>query len=263
MNIKSKSKTFDEFYYLATQRNHNFNEIDDYAEQHKGNYTPYKEKIRCPECRIAELIFIPKYPPKRAYLKKIPSSNHHQNCSYNYKYASNKTIKEHINTLNEQQVENKLVSIMRFLTKLDNYNGNNTESLLLPIEQNPLSIQDNSNPEKERKVLRRKKLIGYIDKEDVGDHLYLIYGDVQLSIEEKEGVNRNTKQKFNYYILSVKTLNKNNEWKFRCSIYRGNNKDNIDEKAVYKIAMIGCFDFSNKYLKINLLNKSAIKYEKV
>lgn len=109
------------------------------------------------------------------------------------------------------------------------------------------------------KALRRKRIAGWIDESD-GTDLHVFYGRVKLSVEEKTGINKD-EEKYSYYLLTLKTQNKNGEWKYRTSIYRGGVKDGVDEAKVYQIAVIGNLNFTYKWWRIDLINRNAILYQ--
>lgn len=66
-----------------------------------------------------------------------------------------------------------------------------------------------------------------------------------------------------YYFLTLKTVNKKVEWKYRTSIYRAGIKDTIDENKVYQIVIIGNLNFDYKWWRIDLINRNAIRYQEV
>lgn len=254
-------KSFDEFYFTQTNQIHELDEINDYVDKNDGSYAYYQDKIKCPECRQAELSYTHKTTRKRAYLSKKPSSHHTTKCSYNYSYATNKEVTTYFESLSANQIEDKLSAMINMLCKdnhLHEVVGSN-----LNIGQNPMlfDVKDEQNS-RERKVLRRKKLVGYIDK-SFGEDLHIFYGQVKLVCKENEKQNNHFGSSFKYYILTLKTLNRNNEWRFRAKVYRGNIKDEINENSIYNIALIGKCDFSHEYLEIKLLNKNALKYKAI
>ena len=92
--MSKKSKSFEEFY---SQNKDDILDIDIvayYAESHDGDITPFNKDMFCPECKQAELSFVHKTSKRRAHLRRIKSSNHKDGCSYNYEYASKKTVKK-------------------------------------------------------------------------------------------------------------------------------------------------------------------------
>lgn len=256
-----KTKSFEEFFYTKTDDICNIENVSNYSDDHDGDYTPYKGFMLCPECQQAELTFVHKSSYRRAHLKKIPSANHMENCSYNYEYALKKLIKSYVDDLSYNQVQDRLNAIMIMLcsTKFPKIISPNNAGTKMTAKDNPLLIPDVMKKQTNLKALRRKRLTGWIDETD-GTDLHVFYGKVMLSVEEKKGTNKDGEE-YSYYFLTLKTKNRKDEWKYRTSIYRGGIKDIIDEKKVYNIAMIGNLNFDYKWWRINLVNKNAIRYQ--
>lgn len=264
MNKYNKSKSFEEFYYINTNKTHNVNYVVNYSESNQGDYSPFEDRMLCPECEKAKLFLVNKTSTAKAHLKKKPSSSHENSCSYLYDYASKKTIQNYVKELTDDQIDDKLKSIMRMLFKckkeksdfLINNNlfndKNNLSSMLIPEVKKDIT---------ELKSLRRKSLSGWIDESD-GTNLFLFYGEVKLEVVEKEKIYDDNKI-YKYYILKLWTLGKQNQWKYRTQIYRGVNKDFIEKDKVYRIVMIGNLNFKWKYWNIDLINQSAIKIKEV
>lgn len=257
----TKPKSFEEFYCNKTGEIYNVEVVVEYASKNDGDYTPYKESMRCPECCCAELTLVSKTSRARAHLRKRQSSNHNNDCSYIYEYASKKTIQNYVNELNYNQIQDRLDSIIRMLFKTKVQNSNvkiNSTTSNNKREVNPMLIHEMKKGIKELKSLRRKNLSSWIDEFD-GTDLYLFYGNVKLEVVEKEKVNDGG-DSYKYYLLNLWTLNKNGEWKYRTKIYRGGNKDIIDNNKVYQIAMVGNLNFNWKRWQIDLINQSAIRF---
>lgn len=256
MSIKQKS--FEEFFYTEDNRICNVEMVSDYADKHDGDYLPYKGNMMCPECQKAELTFVHKSSNRRAHLKKIPSANHLENCSYIYEYAPKKLVKTFVDNLSYNQIQDRLNAIMNMLFNnngrhnIDNDNANNRRA-----EDNPFLIPNRNNEQIEFKALRRKRLAGWIDESD-GTGLYLFYGKAKLSVEQKVKTDKDGK-KYSYHFLKIKLKNKKGEWKDRTSIYRGSINDKVDKQAVYQIALIGNLKFNDKWWNIELINKDAIR----
>ena len=68
---------------------------------------------------------------------------------------------------------------------------------------------------------------------------------------------------FKFNVLVVFGKDKDGEWKYRTSIYRGNISDSIDENSTYHLVLIGQMSFGKNYSNITLINQNAIKYELV
>lgn len=85
--MADRPKSFEEFFYTKTNSVLNIEKVSDYADKYRDDYSPYKSCMVCPECQKAELTFVHKSSVRRAHLKKIPSSSHLEDFSYNYDYA--------------------------------------------------------------------------------------------------------------------------------------------------------------------------------
>ncbi|EQK42661.1 hypothetical protein C672_1605 [[Clostridium] bifermentans ATCC 638] len=255
--MSSKQKSFEEFYYSPKNNVFDIDIIEEYVNSHDGSYEPFRDRIFCPECQIAKLTFIHKTSRNRAHLKKIPSSYHEEGCSYNYDYASKRTVKKYIDSLKENEIQDKLNTMMNQLFRLNkkkiDFGENINESGLM--NKSHMTITESKNNEIVLRALRRKRLNTWIDESD-GTDIYVFYGKVRLKVVEKE------KEDYKYYLLQISTLNKNKEWKFRTNLYRGSIKDIVDENTTYYIVIIGNLEFNYKPWTINLSNKNAIKYRK-
>ncbi|MDU8924560.1 hypothetical protein RYD26_06500 [Pasteurellaceae bacterium LIM206] len=251
------SKKFDEFYYLKDNEKHNINEISEYVSSQKdGNYTPYQGLIYCPECQKAKLTYIHKTTNKGDYLKKIPSSQHHNWCSYFFDISSKKEIEIYFGELNEDQIIDKIDSVMRFLLK-DKTNNSNTitaNNFNSLIKSNPTIIQ--SKGSKIYKTIPRKSINTKLD-DLPNDTPFIFYGTVKLSVETIPGKRKSDGKDFIYNKLIIKTQNKHKDWVFTSRIYRGGFKDQVNENMTYKVVLIGYKDNWD----IKLINKLAIKYE--
>ena len=93
--MSKKAKSFEEFYSKNKDDILDIDIVADYAESHDGDTTPFDKDMFCPECKQAELSFVHKTSKRRAHLRRIKSSNHKDGCSYNYEYASKKTVKKY------------------------------------------------------------------------------------------------------------------------------------------------------------------------
>ena len=262
--MSEKGKSFEEFYSQNKDEILDIDIVAGYAESHDGDITPFDKDMFCPECKQAELSFVHKTSIRRAHLRKMRSSNHEDGCSYNYKYASKKTVEQYVNSLNYNEIQDKLNSIMNMLCKKHSIKtiiGDDNKGIMKK-KKNPMLISEQKNYENILRALRRKRLNGWIDKSD-GEDFYVFYGKVKLKIVEKEKNNNNLKETYKYHLLQIFTQNKKGEWKFRTNIYRGNKQDEVNEEAIYNIVMIGHLDFQYKPFTIKLANINAIKYRKI
>lgn len=262
--MSEKPKSFEEFYYSPNAQTFDIDLVEDYAESHDGDFEPYRGNMFCPECMKAELTFYRKTSKKRAYLKRIPSTVHMEGCSYNYDYASHKTVKKYIEALTPDEVQDKLNAIMNLLfrKKAKKAEDNNINEGSEHKQVNPMLILDSAKDTNVLKALRRKKLNTWIDESD-GEELCVFYGDVKLKVVEKIESNENPEKSYTYNLLEIYTLNKKGEWKRRTGIYRGSIKDLIDENDIYHIVIIGNLEFKYKPWSIKLASRNALRYRKV
>lgn len=255
----NKPKTFEKFFYKPDSKLVDIEKLNAYIEQDSRNINNYKGEMFCPECKHAELTYVNKTSTRRAYLKKIPSSKHYKNCSYNYEYARSELITSYFKNLNYNQVQDKLNAMMNMLFTQKVNKSNENISLYKENDKldNPFLIPDSTKEQKNVKSLRRKKLQGWIDK-SFENELYLFYGEVKLEVQE---CTSKKNENFKYYKVVIRTKNKEDKWKFRATVYRGNIKDDINKESIYQLVLIGKLDFSNKWPQINLINNDAIKYK--
>ncbi|HBJ1646674.1 TPA: hypothetical protein LA462_001155 [Clostridium botulinum] len=258
--MADKPKIFEKFYFTIDNKEHFTHEVQKVYEIKEGDISYYQGKMYCPECVQAELSFTHKTSRAREYLSKIPTSNHSIGCSYNYPYASKKTIYDYIYTLSEQQRRDRLESILNMLMK-NNNDGLEKGIISSKVEENPLLV-----PKRDKKktnifnAIRRKSLNTWIDESD-GTGVYIFYGKVKLETERKISKKPREDGTYpEYYLLKLYTKNKNGEYKFRTTIFRGKYKDEIVSEQLYNIAVIGYLDFSYKYMEIKIDYKDAVLY---
>ena len=253
-------KVFSEFY---SKKKNDVYYIDDAILDSKAENI-FRNDMFCPECKQAQLILVAKTSKHRAYLKRIPSASHKQECSYNYEYATKKVIQEYVNSLSNAELQDKVDALMRTLCKPklvhDYFSSTNVHNNNTGVS--PMVIPSSKNHLNSLKALRRKKIGTYIERSEEGI-LYAFYGKVHLQIHCVEKENLVSNQKYKIYFLNILALNSSKEWKKRASFYLGTNPLTIDENSLYYIVFIGCPQFKNNYPNIVLVNKNAFKYEKV
>ncbi|MCY8068110.1 hypothetical protein MOB77_14050 [Bacillus haynesii] len=261
--MANKPKSFEEFFYSKTQDICNVEKVSDYASQHNGDYVPYDGFMYCPECQEAELSFVRKTSKKRAHLRKKPSTPHLDSCSYNYEYAQKNLIKKYVDSLTYDQIQDRLNAIMNLICKTKKRESPvfSLQKESIKPKDNPMLILDTTKKKYDLKALRRKRLSGWIDESD-GTDLQVFYGKVKLEVVEKEKIN-NKGEKYFYYLLKLKTMNKKGEWKFRTNIYRSSIKDEVDVNKIYQIAMIGNLNFKWGWWQIDLANQNAIRFQEI
>lgn len=214
--MADKPKSFKEFYYLQEDKICDIDIIEEYVTKNNGDVGKYQGNMYCPECKKAILAFWRKTSKKRAHLKRIPSSQHRETYSYNYKYVSSKRVKEYVNSLTYNEIQDKLNSILNMLCKQHRPNMERVENSNLDNTkiQNPMLITEKKENTDVLRALRRKRLNAWIDQSD-GKDFAVFYGKVKLGIREKTKVNENTGESYTFYFLEIFTKNKQGEWKYR------------------------------------------------
>lgn len=259
--MADKPKSFEEFYYRAKKDIFDIELVTEYVDSHNDSIGKYDGEMFCPECRKAELYFVHKTSRNRAHLRKCPTANHEQNCSYNYAYASKKLIKSHIISLSYDRIQDKLNSIINMLCRpVKDAGGSDGGESLNGITNNPMVIKEKKEKGDVLKSLRRKRLNAWIDETNCGEY-FVFYGKVKLKVVEKEKkTNEDGGDSNKYNVLEIYNLSKNleNGCKFRTSLYRRQIKDDIKEDATYYIAIIG--QVGEKSWQIKLDNIHAVKY---
>lgn len=252
----SEYKHFDEFFSKKQNRNFDLSAAIE-------NESIFRSDIFCPECREAQLTLVAKTHRHRAYLRRIPTSHHHRGCSYNYEYANKKTTYDYIKSLNPEELQDKLESIMRLLCKPQLLHQSlSTKAKTTDVDISAMLIPS-SNKTNVLKSLKRKKLGSYIDPSE-NNELYIFYGSVYFKISlvtKLDSINK----PYSIYFLNVLQKNSKNELKRKASFYLGNslkNLENIDEESLYYIVFIGYPVFSNGYPEIKLFNRDAFIYKK-
>ena len=261
--MAEKPKSFEEFYYKIKDDIWDIDIVSDYAETHDGTIGEFSGNMFCPECKKAELTFVHKTSKRRAYLRRNQSSQHEVGCSYNYDYASRRTVKQYVDSLSYEEIQDKLSSFMRLLcnNKKRHVDKLDINSVLKDVP-NPMLIPEKSHTNNVLKALRRKRLNSWIDESD-GEDFCVFYGKVKLQVTEKEKKGKVPEDSYKYNLLQVYTKNKKGEWKFRTSLYRGNIKDIVNENSIYNIVLIGHLDFKFKPFTIKLANKNALKIQEI
>lgn len=244
------NNSYEYFLYVDDQQVHSIFEVQKEYEQKNGDISKYRDKMLCPECKKAKLSFTHKTSGTRAYLSTFPTSNHEEGCSYNYDLASNRAVKQFVATLTPEQVHDRLEAMLNKLLPgaiRDNKNAFNDE------KENPLVINIGARThQSNRRAIRRKSMNGWFDKADE-DNMFLFYGKVRLSVEERET------KKGKRYILIVKTK-RGEEWIRKTSIFRGMAQDVIDEHTTYDLAVLGHLEFYKNFPRIVTESFAAILY---
>ena len=226
-----KRKQFDDFYFIKDGKIHTLDEVQEQYEKNNGDISYFQGRMRCPECKEAILSFTRKTSRCREYLSKEPSSSHLDNCSYNYDYASKKQIIEYVETMNDNQIQDKLESALNMLMNRDISTDININSQAQ--RDNPLIIKISNGGDSIQRTIPRKSLSMWLDKEYEGK-VFIFYGKVKLRVEPfKE-----------FFRLLFYTKRKDETWGYKTKVFRGRFEDKIDEDKEYDIAILGYLDFS-------------------
>lgn len=255
--MKEKHKSFDDFYYRESDKIEDLEYLIKFVESNNDKVGKFEGEMFCPECKKAELHYVHKTSKRRAHLRRCRTSSHNVGCSYIYDYATKSQTKEIFNSFSYNEIQDKLNSIINMLCKEPRKNRSieHTE-INRKSKDNPMLVSIENNSDNIVRALRRKKLNAWIDASDY-DEFFIFYGKVKLEVEKKQKTIEG-KEPYSYYILKVYNPDKNSNWKFRTSIYRGKIKDNIVEDNLYYIAIVG--QVGKKAWQIDMLNDYAIKY---
>lgn len=250
-----QNKSFNEFYYSVDKKIHFLEEVQEEYEKNSGNITKFRGDMFCPECRVAKLGFTHKTLKKREFLSKLPSSSHKENCSYINDYATKKELKEFVNSLSNQQIQDRLEAVLNNLLNKQQEESNKIDNTQ---ETNPFVINkvNKITNSTVRKSIPRKSIRSWFDK-DTENQLFVFYGTVKLDVEE-------IKQKKNnksFYRLLIKTQ-KGNDWFVKTKVFRANIKDEIDPNSFYDIALFGYIEFYRGFPQLKTENLSSILFRK-
>lgn len=227
-----KRKQFDDFYFVKDGQIHKLDEVQAHYEKNNGDISYYKGDMRCPECKEARLSFTHKTSKNREYLSKEPTSNHLDNCSYNYDYASKKQIIEYVETMNDAQIQDKLESALNMLINREISTDSNIN--IQAQRDNPLIIKSSNGGNSIQRTIPGKSLSLWLDKEYEGK-VFIFYGKVKLKVEPfKE-----------FFRLLIYTKRKDETWGYKTKVFRRRFEDKIDETKEYDIAILGYLDFSH------------------
>lgn len=241
---------YDRFY---SKNKNEFIIIDECNSKPEYIINNYSNDIFCSECRAAELYFVSN--TNTPHLRTKRNVLHNPNCYYDYKVASNEVMQDFINSLTDEQIQNKLDSIMRYLCYQD-------KSLIVPQENsantNPLSIKLPSKQTKRTmQVLKRKSLNSSFSLDNT-DNICAFYGKVVLNLFVGDKGNG----KFAYLKLSI-----NGKTRFQINVSK-NIPNDIDNGKMYNIVIIGNINkpsqgevFSPPFT-IKLLKSNCLKYKK-
>lgn len=240
-----KDVSFDEFYFSKDKKRHNVSEIQALYESNNGDISYFRGYIFCPECNRAELRFTHRTSSRRAFLSKIPKSEHEKECSYICEYATKRELQVYVKSLEASQITDRLESALNRLfpdkkiRNTDGFSGNDSNPFVFEKKH---EIGGTSI----RRSIPRKSLNSWFDRE-MEHQIFIFYGKVRLQVEEiPEKVASNGSP---LYKLIVQTK-QNGEWNYKTQIFRGITKDAIDENQVYALAVFGHIEFYHGYPQI-------------
>lgn len=243
-----KRKQFDYFYFIEDGKLHPLDEVQELYEKNNGDISYFQGGMRCPECKEAFLSFTRKTSRCREYLSKEPSSRHLDNCSYNYDYASKKQIIEYVETINEDQIQDKLESALNML--MNRYTSTDININNQAQNDNPLIIKSFNGGNSIQRTIPRKSLSMWLDREYKGK-VFIFYGKVKLKVEPFK----------DFFRLLIYTKRRDETWGYKTKVFRGRFEDKIDETKEYDIAILGYLDFSHGNTpEIKLVKYNSLLY---
>lgn len=250
--------SFDEFYFFKDKKRHNVAEIQDLYTSNNGDISYYKGYIFCPECNQAELRFTHRTSSRRAFLSKLPSSQHKKECSYIYDYATKTELEVYVKSLRASQIKDRLESALNLL-----FPNKKTFSAdrFLENDSNPFVLEKKhgvGSPSIKRSI-PRKSLNSWFDWE-MEHQIFIFYGKVKLHVEQIIGKTASNGAPLYKLIVKIK---RNQDWIYRTKIYRGITKDAIDENQVYALAIFGHIEFHDKYPQIRTETFDSIFFRKM
>lgn len=256
-------KRFEDCYSKRQQRNFSIDEVQSCYENNPYSISAFRGDMWCPECRQAELSFTHQTSKKRAYFSALQIESHLENCSYRYDYIKNEDLRFYITNLNEQQIADKLDAMRnRLLVELQHQGNQINQNQII---NNPLLVEAiTRNRKRTHYSIRTKSLNTFIDKEKLGDDVFIFYGkNVQLNIKEKPYKPEDSEDEIVLYFLEVYTKSKNGEYKYKTEIYLGTRYQEITPYAIYNLIAIGLLNQKFSRLQIKLLKPSALLLELV
>lgn len=251
-------KSFEEFYYEAQGEVLGIELVADYADANDGDIAPYKGQMLCPECTKAELSFVHETSKRRAHLRRKQGSAHEETCSYNYEYASREQVREYIDSLSYDEVQDLLGLVIRRMCETP-ANAVGSGKSKEAAGHNPMLIKASNDDGKTSTLrqLRRKRLDAWVNEDEL-EVIFVFYGKAKLKALERTKKGTESEK---YNVLEVYRQNKEGEWIFRTSLWRRKLED-VDENAVYNFAMVGHADSRRKW-QIKMSNNDAVAYKKI
>lgn len=210
-----------------------------------------KHHLFCPNCKMARLSYTAKTNVKRAYLSANSLNEHRIDCFYRYDYLSKKKAIEYISSMNDNQIEDRLNSVLRKLDDLYVESEGAVDKDNIDISATMIEARD-ENDRPIQRVTRKKKLSDRTKFEEF-NNVYLFYGIVKLQRKDI------SYDKGTLYALSV--ISENN--RVICSIKCGKNKYEIKEGIYYKIAVWGLLEKNKGFINIKPVKMSAMKIVEV
>lgn len=236
------SKSFDRFYFIEDDNLHDLEEIQIEYTHRKGNINRYRGKIYCPECKEAKLSFTHQTKLRRAYLSTLPTSQHREDCSYFYDYASEKELSTYFKSLTYERIEGLLESALNRLIERPKSSDLKQD---VSTRDNPLtfSLVNERSKVNVIKAIPRKSLNSWFDQQEL-DQCYIFYGKVKLKEERKV-----SKENRTFYKILIFTKQKGGNWIYKTNFLRSQ-PINPNENTIYTIAILGKVNFYNGFPQI-------------
>lgn len=231
---------------VGTKREYSLDELNKIFLEN-SDLVEIKNHLYCPNCKVAKLSYTAKTNVKRAYLSANSLNEHGIDCFYRYDYLSKKKAFEYISSMNDNQIEDRLNSVLRKLDDLYVESEGAVDKDNIDISDTLIELRD-ENDRPIQRVTRKKKLSDRTKFEEF-NNVYLFYGKVKLT-EREILYNGNL-----LYILNVLS----NKGGTICSIKCGQNKYLNKAEGNYKIAIWGLLEKNKGYINITPIKKSAIK----
>lgn len=251
--------SFERFYYTVDGKKHDISEVQEEYERKRGNISKFYGKMKCPECEQADLSFTHKT-ERREFLSKLPSSSHKEGCSYIHPKVSKKIIIQHINSLTDLQIHNRLETALNLLQP------HTISSADIPKgtdkRDNPFVVKIKKDKDTYKYFSMPKKSLNTFLGKDIEFIPHIFYGTVKLKVSDMKSTVAGCEH-LTYHYLNIYTKKRDGKWIRKTSIFRGTFLDIIEEDKEYDIAILGWLTFKytnekNKSPQIEIPNKACI-----
>lgn len=231
INMKEKHSSLYEFYLKQDCEIHDLSEVQRCYEKKNGDISFYRGNMFCPECQQAALSFTCRTSKHREYLSTLPTSKHKNDCLYQYESISTEQVERCLKRMTDKEIKDKLEAMLNRLLRVNMSSSNSGETQA----EHPCVFnvsRGNSGRTVKRALIPHNfsRSLKILDQNEVR----LFYGRVRISVESF--VNNNTQRENYRLIVNCKVRGGESQL---VEIYRGMTKDNIDETALYDLAVIG------------------------